>query len=188
MKNKFTKTIILTLFPFVSVCQINIMTKSWKTLSHLESQLQLGLNAASTGAHFSLKDATVADLSYYVSACEKSKGNKLMFPISCSVIGFKENKNLIWTFYFALIYTKDGRYTDSAYAGYTKTEFGEQTDKYLIKLKKLREYPENNVFTETLIINEEIGFVIEDKIFIRKIIFPDKGLTVKQYYYEDCDN
>ncbi|MES2139894.1 MAG: hypothetical protein V4511_09290 [Bacteroidota bacterium] len=187
MKKKLFTTIILFLFliPFNSSSQTNIMATDWKKLSDLESSLQLQLKAAATGFHLSLNDVSIVDGTYSLRACKKD--NKLN-PIEQTCIGVKNNKNLIWLLYFALIYDKEGRYTDNAYAGYIKTEFGEQKNKYLIKVKKTRLYPENNIFTESITFENGITFIIENRIFIRRVELPDKQiLYVKDYFYEDCN-
>lgn len=170
--------------PKVLVCQTNIMAVDWKQLSNIESSLQLAFMMGATGVEISLKDETVPDGANYAVGCEKDKMRKL----GQTIVGLKVDKNEIWSFYFALIYDAEGKYTNSAYAGYIKTTFGEQKEKYLVKAKKMRLYTENNIYTESIKFLNGITIIIEDKIYVRQVISPTgEILNVERYYYEDCN-
>lgn len=175
--------ILILTTPKESACQTNIMAVDWKQLSNIESSLQLAFMMGATGVEISLKDETVPDGANYAVGCEKDKIRKL----GQTIVGLKVDKNEIWSFYFALIYDAEGKYTTNAYAGYIKTTFGEQKEKFLIKAKKTRLYPANNIYTESIKFQNGITFIIEDRIYVRQIISPQgEILDVEKYYYEDC--
>ncbi|MDI1355090.1 MAG: hypothetical protein PSX36_09230 [bacterium] len=170
--------------PKKAVSQTNIMEVDWQKLSDLESGLQLAFKLGATGVEISLKGENVPDGANYAVGCEKDKTRRL----GQTIVGLKADKNEIWSFYFALIYDAEGKYTSNAYVGYIKTTYGEQKERYLVKVKKTRLYPENNIYTESIKFQNGITFIIEDRIYVRQVISP-KGeiLYVEKYYYEDCN-
>ncbi len=188
MKKSLVNKIIylVVFFPYQLIGQTNIMATDWKKLPPLESQLQVRFELAAIGVHLSLKDASVPNGSNYVNACNKDNKFHLLEQ---AIVGVKLSNNQIYTFYFALIYDKKGIVTDSAYIGYIKTEFGEQSDKYLVKVKKTRLLLENNIFTEFISCRNDIHVIIEDQKYISKIEFPNQVvLNIKKYYHQVCDN
>lgn len=174
----FTYTFSISLFS-----QNNIMATNWEKLSDIEKNIQLDFILASKGVEISLKEESVPFDYYYVTACKKEE--KLQ-PLDRTIVGLKINNNQLWSFCYTPVIGSEG-YSDFAYAGYIKTEFGEQKEKYLIKANKVRLYPENNIYTECITFKNGMRFIIEDKIYLRRIDLVDgRTLRVENYSYEDC--
>ncbi|MBP7809469.1 MAG: hypothetical protein KA163_09260 [Bacteroidia bacterium] len=175
---------LLSIYVLGAFSQTNIMKVDWQKLSKLESGIQLDFKMAAIGVKLGLGGEEVPDYAYYFKCCTF----KIPHNIEQTIAGLKMNRNQRWTFYFSLIYDSNGKYTDYAYAGYIITEYGENTQEYLIKVKKTRLYPENNIYTEKITFTNGVSFLIEERRYVRKVILPEITLTNEDYYYKDCSS
>jgi hypothetical protein len=167
----------------VSFCQTNICDTVYKQKSGFESDLCMHLHLSGFAANIMATTSNMEDGSFYVRASNKN----IAFPLAATIINLKAGKNESWALYYALIYD-DSKHlmTDSAYVGYSKWKYGEESEQYLTKIKKRRIYPENNIFTESITFGNGITFIIERRIFIRKVTFSDGHfLDIPNYDYKD---
>ena len=159
------------------------MEADFEKLDNNEKLTRAQLRIAAYGVEKSLKGGEIQEGSNYSRGCQK---HKIQGPEN-AVVGIKISKNELWTFYFALAYEANGTYSQYAYVGYVKTEYGAHSLEYLAKIKKTRLYPKNNIYTEEIKFSNGIIFVIEDFRFVRHIVIPDTfEFNVQQYYYTDC--
>lgn len=183
MRNILLSLLLSTFINKVTFSQTNICERDDKQKSELESNLcmQIHLNGAAVNIRASTGSLDVG--SFYVIA-----NNKGVFtPLDRTMIGLNANKNQSWALYYALIYDNDKHLmTDSAYAGYSKWEYGDEAEQYLMKIKKRRIYPENNIYTESITFSNGIIFIVENRIYVRKVTFPDgQTLNIPNYIYEE---
>jgi hypothetical protein len=177
--------ILLILFLIkINMCfsQINLFDKEEKLVSKFENSIITEFMLGEYAYSIQLPD--IPDGAYLETSCY---GNTSLHPISFTIIGIRENKNLFYTIFYSLILDKNGFNTDKSYVGYIKRQYGE-TKNYLIKTKKERVYPENNVFTEKISLSNGIVITTEDRRYIRKIKLPGKDeFYLEKYFYKDCD-
>lgn len=84
-----------------------------------------------------------------------------------TIVNAKIDSNLVYTIMFSTtINTFD---KDSAYVAYTTTKYGEVEDIKFYKCKKERVLTPNNIFTEKIVLNEGLTFIIEDKLRLSKL-------------------
>lgn len=180
LKQITTTTLLLLAFPIFSFCQTNIFEKDDKLLTATEVNLLTNFSMGEMAYSIQLESA--ANGTYITTACEKGSN----YNLSMTIIGMKVNKNLNFTILYADILDKNGVATDYAYVGYMKREFGATKD-YLIKIKKTRILLENNIYTESITINNGIILTIENKFYVRKVKLPDNPeFSINDYSYIDC--
>jgi hypothetical protein len=184
-KKRFLKSILFFLVNFLNFnivfSQLNMADKDIKLLTSIENTVFVNISLADVAYSMQLPD--LPDGAYITTACDV---NKIFNPISYTSIGIRENKNLFFTIYFSLILDKYGYTTESAYVGYIKRQYGEPKT-YIIKTKKIRIYPENNIYTEIIKLDNGIILTIENKMFVKKIKLPNsEEFEIKDYLYRDC--
>ncbi len=174
--------ILLLLQNNFNFSQVNLFDKDEKLVTDLENSVMFRLIIGDLA--YSLQLPNIPDGTYIETACNEIKQN---FPFPYILIGVRENKNLFYSIFYALILDNNGFYTDKCYVGFMKRQYGE-TQNYLIKTKRERVYTENNIFTEKILLNNGILLTIEDKRYIRKIKLPGKDeFYLDEYYFKDCD-
>lgn len=162
--------------------QANIFDREDKLITDIENNIIVNFSLAEYAFAEKLQD--LPDSSYITMACSKSEGYLQPF----SIIAFKSNKNLFYTFIVSVIQDKDGYPTENAYVGCITKQFGEPK-RSLYKQKKKRLFIENNVFTEEISTGNGIILIIENKLYVRKIKFPNKKeIIIDSYLYSDCSN
>lgn len=183
MRNVIFSFLFSTIINNISFSQTNICERDDKQKSDLESNLCMDIHLSGMAVNIRVTTGSLDLGSFYVIA-----NNKGVFtPLARTMIGLNANKNQSWALYYALIYDNNkSLMTDSAYVGYSKWEYGEDAEQYLMKIKKRRIYPENNIFTESITFGNGIIFIVEDRIYVRKVSFPDgTTLNIPNYTYKD---
>jgi len=69
-----------------------------------------------------------------------------------------------------------------------KRTYGETKNEILILKSKTRMHPENNIFTEKITFDNGLILIIEERVFVKKVILPDKTtIIIDNYYYNNCN-
>ena len=172
---------LLFLMPNFSYCQRNLYDTDINRLNERDANVCWIFSMAEAAMSVGLK--YVEDGTINIKGC---RADKFPRPFPETIIAVRINKNLNFTVFYADIHDKNGVATDSAYVGYMKRQYGE-TKNYLIKVKKTRLYLENNIYTESITLNNGIFLTIENKLFVRKLKLPEYDeVTLNAYTLDDC--
>ena len=172
---------IFLLFKNNSYSQVNLCKIPGNLLTIKESNL---LTSCLVKGEFDNIDLIYKNDGYYfVHSCFKSSKNLLPYTL----ISLRQNSNLFYSIFYAPNTDEDGYIQDNyAYVGFIKKEYGE-SDYFCIKVKKTRIYTNNNIYTESIILDNGIILTIENKLTIKKIRLPEGNeINIRTYYSQDC--
>ncbi|MGE0635864.1 MAG: hypothetical protein AB7G44_01615 [Bacteroidia bacterium] len=162
--------------------QSNLYDADLESLSDVESFLYLDLvidDAANSLALPKWENNSIG-----VRACKK---NNSMKKADVTHIALRMTANKFYTITYSQVYDSEDAYTNKAYVGFMERSYGETLNESLKLKSKQRLYPENNIYTESIELDNGIVLIIENRIYIAAIILPKaEPIFLNQYYYEDC--
>ena len=162
--------------------QNNICDQTTLQRSEFDSKLCTDIHLLGLAVNIRVNTSNMKVGDAYIFGRKKSP----FFQFDESTIGLKASENQSWAFLYAAIYNDNTNLiTDSAYIGYSKWEYGQDTLLYLTKVKKTRIYPQNKILTESVTFDNGIKLIIENRVFVRKLILKN-GDTIEfdSYSYE----
>lgn len=164
----------------IPIALIIVLSSFQKSQNKAEENLSFALLISSTYYATELRESE--PLTYIVKGINTNLGKVVTFETNYTIkITSSLNQNIV----LQPVLNSKKTCTDSMDVGYSTFVFGEMKDALYQRVKKVRIYPPNNIFTEQIKLSNGVILTIEDRLYLREVFFPLDGLfKIREYTFD----